>query len=467
MRLASFTFLGVLLAHAAPAAAGPYSDVASAFDDGDKFDIHTEVDYELDVRRAAIKREFVALPGLGPDDPIPVVRDLLYSGTRHTLTPRITLSVFTDLALTVGLPIVITDKRTMKFDQRATPCVFPGGSDPATCVNRDNSTTIQDGLLPMNGYDAKDPTTGFTNPDSAMIFRGVSRWGLDQLHLGVVWAPMNQARDDTKPTWKLNAEVRIPVGAVAKVNRDDPDAEAGVGRGLYEVRLSTSVAKRIAWAEPYFEVWWLAPIGQKGSSPFDDPGFGAKRTPSQQQAGTRFGFEAIAWRRPEQQQQVSVDLSARLQANFAGRAYTEMWEVLALAGQAGSGGPLVLDSDPVTAGIQEMSYPGISNVENYIGFATRVGVRTELGDKVRFGGSFELRTDQAHTLTFADAGIDKPTCSGGALPPACESDSNDIVNSNTDEVNPLYDENIDLVGHRYRIEEATSYVFLADVRVLF
>jgi hypothetical protein len=415
----------------------------------------------------AIKREFNGLPGLGPDDPIPVVRDLLYSGTRHTLTPKVSVSVFTDLALTFGLPIVIRDTRSRKFDQRATPCSFPGDPDPATCVNRDNSTTLADDLLPDNGYDAHDPGVGFTDASDPMIFRGVSRLGLDQFHLGIQWAPMNQLRDDTKPTWRLHAELRIPVGKVAAVDRDDPDAESGVGRGLYEVKLSTSVAKKISWAEPYFEAWWLAPIGETSDSPFQDPGFGSKRVPSQQQAGTRFGFEAIAWRRPAQKQQVSVDLSAKLQANFAGRAYTEMWEVFALAGEAGSGGPLVLDSDPLTAGVQEMSHPGISNVENYISFATKVGVRTEIGEKVRFGGSFELRTDQAHTATFADAGIDKPTCSGSSSPPECEIESNDIVDGGTDEVNPLYDQTIDLVGHRFRIEEAASYVLMVDVRVLF
>jgi len=451
----------------APAAAGPYSDVPSAFDRDDSFDLHTEIDYELDIRRVAIKREFTGLGGLGPDDPIPVVRDLLYSGVRHTLTPKVQLSVFTDMALTFGLPIVIRDTRTLEFDQRSTPCVFPGSAEPATCVNRDNSTTVGDGILPSNGYDAQDPSTGFTDPSNPMIFRGVTRWGLDQLHLGLQWAPMNQARDDTKPTWKLHAQLLIPVGKVAAFDRDNPDSESGVGRGLWEVKLSTSVAKKMSWAEPYFEVWWQAPFAKTKASPFDDPGFGSKRTPAQQQAGTRFGFEAVAWRRPEQKQQVSVDLSARLQANFEGRAYTEMWEVFALAGQAGSGGPLVLDSDPVTTGRQDLSYPGVSNVENYLTFATHVGVRTEIGDKVRFGGSFELRADQNHIATFADAGIDKPTCTGSATPPACEIDSNDIVNGNTDEVNPLYNQTIDLVGHRYRIEEATSYVLMVDARVLF
>jgi len=220
---------GMLVAR--PAMAGPYSDVASATDEDDPFDVHTEIDYELDIRRVAIKREFTGLPGLGPDDPIPVVRDLLFSGIRHTLTPRVRLSVFTDLALTFGLPIVISDKRTLEFDQRATPCVFPGGAEPATCVNRDNSTTLDDGLLPDNGYDAQDPALGFTDPADPMIFRGVGRWGLDQLHLGIQWAPMNQA------------ESRIADGSVAGSGMPTQIAKTLIASSS-EVRIETRNSQR-------------------------------------------------------------------------------------------------------------------------------------------------------------------------------------------------------------------------------
>jgi hypothetical protein len=70
-------------------------------------------------------------------------------------------------------------------------------------------------------------------------------------------------------------------------------------------------------------------------------------------------------------------------------------------------------------------------------------------------------------LTFADAGVDKPTCRNSTTPPACEVVQNDVVDPGSDEVNPLYSPTIDLVGHRYRLAGATNFLFLLDARVLF
>ena len=36
---------------------------------------------------------------------------------------------------------------------------------------------------------------------------------------GFVWAPMNQRRDDTKPTWVLGVELRMAVGKIARFDR--------------------------------------------------------------------------------------------------------------------------------------------------------------------------------------------------------------------------------------------------------
>jgi len=44
-----------------------------------------------------------------------------------------------------------------------------------------------------------------------------------------------------------------------------------------------------------------------------------------------------------------ADLGARVEGHFEGRAYTEMWEVLAYAGQRS--GPLTLDAQPLQGGV--------------------------------------------------------------------------------------------------------------------
>jgi hypothetical protein len=429
--------------------------VASAFDEGDKFDIHMSLDYELSIRRASIKREFAGFAGSMEGDPLPIAKDLLFKGMRHELTPKLELGLFHDISISAALPIVIRDSRSLEFDQSADPCVFPGDGGAATCINAANSTTIRDGLLPETGFDSDDPNgPGFTDPGDPTIFRSPARAGLDQVHLGLSWAAMNQARDDTKPTWKIGAEMRLSVGSIMRFDARNPDSETGVSRGVHEVHLWTSMAKQMAFAEPRFELWYTAPVAQRDGSAFVDYGYGQTSKDPQRRAGAKFGLEAILWQDKADKQRVALDLGSDLTAFFEGRAYTEMWEVFAFAGRPQADGPLVLDSDPETAGVQEASFPGVTNVENHLRFGSQLGVTAELGPHVRLSTGFRLVFDQQHLITFADAGKD-----GG--------DSGDLVNPNTDEVNPAYVEVIDLVGRRYRLEDAINYVAQVSARVLF
>jgi hypothetical protein len=446
--------------------AGPDAEVTSAADPDDKFDLHVTLDYEYTLRRSTIERERVGEGSAHVGDPIPLSKELTFSSSRHTITPRLELGIFHDLSLSIAMPIVVLETRELDLDQRDTPCTF--SPDPNTvCVDRDNSTTIRDGLLPANGFDARDPATSFPG-DEAEIFRGVDRKGLDQVHLGITWAPMNQARDDTKPTWKLSAEVRLPIGKVATFDRADPGASTGVGRGVDELRLSTTVDKRIGWAEPYWEAWWMAPVAVKTESPYQNPGFGSKFTSEQQQAGTRFGFEAIAVDRGPDKQRVSLDLSANLIEHFQGRGYSEMWEVFAYAGDTESNGPLVLDSDPTAPGVQALSHPGVSNIENYLEGGAQAALRVDLGPLVHIAALGEVTRETTHLISFADAGRDRPTCKSGQNEgTSCETSGNEVVDPGTVEVNPLHAALIDQIGHRFLSQGAVNIRVGVEARILF
>jgi hypothetical protein len=461
--LGSLSAVVVAAIYAGPAIAGPHSDVASAFDPEDGFDVHLSLDYQLDVHRAAIRREHVGRAGTDPTDPIPVEDDLVFQGTRHTIVPKLELGLFHDVSFAAALPLVLSDNRSLELDQRDSPCTFdiPG----ATCVSRTSSSTLRDGLLPAAGYDGQNGGIGFAATDPT-VFRSPTRKGVDQLHLGLTWAPMNQHRDDTKPTWKLGAEFRIAVGKVAAINRATPDQSTGVGRGVHELRLWTTVARRIGWAEPFFEAWWTAPIAIKDGSPFADPGFGARSTAPSQHGGTRFGFEAYAVDQGDDGARLSLELSAHLEGHFEGREPTEMWEVFALAGDVTSAGPLVLDSDPTRMGIQSLDHPGITTVENYADLGARAAGRITVSDRFRITGSFEMLAQTEHVITFTDAGVDLPDCKAAANP-SCEIDSNELVTPGTNEVNPLHVPLIDLIGHRYHVDDSLDYVVGVNAQLLF
>lgn len=452
------------------------TELASALEPGDPFDLFFTVDYNYDVTSAAIKREYAGLPGTSPDGAMPIVKDLVFERNRHIITPRVQLGIFQGLQLSAAMPIVLSDGRSYSFDQRADPCIF--GSDPQarqpTCIDRDNSSTIRDAILPRAGYDASDPLTGFSDT-SKEIFRGVTRSGTDQLHLGLAWAALDQAHDDTKPTWVLGGEARLSIGDIMRFNRFSPDSDAGVSRGLHEVRAYTSLSKRTTWAEPFVTFWWQTPYAIRSEDPdepqgslFWDVGFGQNNRLPQQQAGTTFGFEAIPWENPVEDQRLAVEVRGRLEAHFEGRGYSEMWELFAYAGDAqdNATGPLVLDRDPLVAGRQVLSHPGVTDIENYMTFAGRLGLRGRLGKYARFAASFELAHDQQHRISWTDAGTEFPACSA-TVTVNCESMNDEVISPGTREVNPLHSQTIDAVGRRYLVDESTTYTFFLTGAVLF
>jgi hypothetical protein len=125
----------------------------------------------------------------------------------------------------------------------------------------------------------------------------------------------------------------------------------------------------------------------------------------------------------------------------------------------------VLDGDPTMPGVQALSHPGISNFEGYLETAARLAVRGKLGPHVTFAAIGELIWKTDHVISFADAGVDLPTCPTGT--PRCETDNNDLVNPGSQEVNPLHVRLIDLVGHRYRSEHNRGIVLGVEAQLRF
>jgi hypothetical protein len=445
--------LAIVLA-AGTASANPASIVPGGQDPDDpsvdeaqkSVDVYAAVDYSYELSSSTLLRERVG-EGSDPDGGIPVVRDLEFKQFKHTITPRLQVGVFRDTFVYGALPIVINQVRELSL----TP-----GLDAA------QSTSVLDGILPAAGYDVRDPATPTTG---GLMFRGPSRRGLDQVHLGLGVAPMNQVKDPTKPTWKLGAEIRLAIGEIMKFDPTEPDENHGVSQGMQEMRLWTTFARKIGRIEPWVEVFWQVPLSPRDGSLFKDPGAGARSTLKSQQGGVAFGLELYAVEQPAEQTRISLDLGTRVIAHFEGREYTEMWEPFAFAGDSRGMGPLILDSDPSRPGVQPMSHPGISNVENYLESTGRFAVRAQIGPHVRFAVIGDLIWKTDHAISFADAGVDFPTCGSGELP--CEDDPNDLVNPGTEEVNPLHVPVIDLVGHRYLSVDNFDFSFGVEGQVLF
>jgi hypothetical protein len=454
LRLPGVATCAAICALGSLADANPASTVPSIADPGafvgvagSSTAIFVRVEYEYEQDTSLIKREAIGDPAADPLQPIPTHHELAFKQFRHTITPRVDVGLYHDLWFSAALPIIVQQARELSLD---------------TGVDR-NASTFLDGIIPAAGYDARDPTAP---PPGDLVFRGINRHGLDQVHLGLGYAPMNQAKDDTKPTWKLGAELRLAFGKVMKFDPMAPASETGVGYGVHELRLWTTFDRRLGWAEPWVELFWQTPIATKSDSLFVNPGFGSTNTGKGQLGGVAFGFEAYAVDNVAEQNRISLDLGTRIVAHFEGRDYSEMWEAFALAGDSRGMGPLILDADPTTSGVQALSHPGITNIENYLETAARFALRAELGPHVKFAALADIMWKTNHVITFADAGVDLPTCTAGATT-GCETDNNDLVNPGTQEVNPVHVQKIDLVGHRYLSENNFGFIIGVQGQVLF
>jgi hypothetical protein len=434
------------------------TDLASSFEEKHVFDFRFRFRYDHMEKRAQVKRE---LEGLSPDqEAIALFKDLVYQQQRDTLTLRAEMGLYQDFMLHVELPIIYSEQATYAFDTSAgAGCTYPPTTDP-TCVNAVNSSTIADGIVPPGGFDAT--RNGAPLPPGGDLFRGVSRGAhggsgadaFDTFNLGLTWAPVNQRRDDTKPTWILGAEAQFSIGNIKQLDRAHPDANHGVSDGVHRLLFRTAVSKRIGRVDPYVEFWYLLPIPREGSL-FRDYGPAQKTKNPQQQGGTKFGFETIAYERPDKGYKVAVDLRGRIEGHFAGRGYSEIWELLASAPALQCDTAYNRACDPTVAmknPYQGQPFTGITTIENYATLGADVAVTAQVTRYAHLRLGFDYTHDQSHLITGDDIGTpNNPT--GRVIAP--------------DEFNPAYRPIVDAIGRRYRIDNVNQYNVYLWGQVMF
>lgn len=433
----------------ASALAGPAAEVTSLGAEPGAALLRLGVDYGFQSERAELAREDAG-PASSPQGPIALRDDLDATRVRHTVTPRLEVSFAPRLWLALALPYVLADRRELSLHDG---------------VDRAGSSTLASGFLPAAGFDADQDGAGFADGDSRVL-RGPSRRGLDQVWIGLGATLMNQRRDPTKPTWKLGLEGGLAIGKVARFDSTRPGANDAVGRGVHEVHVWTSMAKRVSFLEPYLVLSWKAAVAAKDASLFRDLGYGSTNVMPPQLAQVRVGAEAIALERPNGSR-LALELGGRLAARFEGRDYSEMWEAFALAGNASAdSAPLVLDAEPATAEVQALSHPGITNIENHLELGANLALRAQVRKALTVAVTAELGWRTDHAITFADAGVDLPACGAGQTS-GCETLDNDLVDEGTAEENPAYSPLIDLVGNRYRSVAGSTLVLGFELRGAF
>ena len=311
------------------------------------------------------------------------------------------------------------------------------------CVNAMNSTTIRDGIIGA-------PAMG------TQLFKGAQRGAsggsgldaFDTFNFGLTWAPVSQRRDDTKPTWILAFEPQISIGNIMAYDRARPNANHAVSEGVHRLYARTAISHRWRWIEPYMTFWYMYPI-PRGDSLFKDYGPSQTLKNPQQQGGTAFGAELVPFERPRDGHKIFIDVRGRLEGHFAGKGYSEAWELFAAApplacDMAQAGYNPACNATLTTNAYQGQPFTGITTIENYASLGADIALGVQVGKHARFRTSFEYTHDEAHFITGEDIGVPS-TASGRVMSPA--------------EFNPAYRATIDQVGRRYRVDNVDTYNF--------
>ncbi|HLT38831.1 MAG TPA: hypothetical protein VK034_21235 [Enhygromyxa sp.] len=448
--------------------------VASSFDqdfNGNAFDLHFGVSYDFDFKKAAIMREW----GAGGKNNL--ARDLIYRQFRHTVTPMLEIGLWHDISVYVAMPVVVSDNRNYEFDkEQGGDCVFPqqpgGGFDSgsATCVNKTNSTSIRDGIIPRDGFDAFEDTNPygqFTDPETDMIFRSPTRRGLDQIHVGMKFGILSQARKSHLPNWVIGLEGRFAIAKPMTFSRAiqtaDPAGNHRVGRGMHELGAWTALSRRYRWLDPFFGAHWRYAM-RANNTRFENYGATQGDVNPQSETGAYFGAEIVPWENKDQQKKVSIVISGSAVLHYNGRAYSEVWELLAdspaLVGDYSPGDSQTCDrnaalghaaanpQDPelgggyVAAGGPDCGvFNGITTIQDYGSFSINAGLNFHMGPYARLNFGVDLQTDTRHFVTSASRG--DGDVSGD--PEVVEPDSLDV--------NPVRRDVVDNVGRRYAVDD--------------
>jgi hypothetical protein len=366
-----------------------------------------------------------------------------------------------DVGLHVEVPLVLSDQRHLDFDQSAgSGCVFatPGGPTP-TCVDAGNSSILGSGILPTNAngsYGLNSATGQPFAPGSQRVFQGPKRSGFESLNLGITWAPMNQRRDDTLPTWTLGFDAKLDVFSDMRFDPSKPNANTSVGLGYHQFWWETAVSKRFRYFDPFFTAWYMLPVRTNNSIYQQIEGFNQTAVNPQQRAGVTAGVEQIAWENPRADQRVTIGIQGRATEHFAGESASELWEALSGSSQCN-----MTMSAACRPGIDGnlgatsfTPYPGVTETQQYASFGGDLGLNVQVGKYTRFSSLFGLMIDEPHYITYTGSGIDR-------------NGDGRVSSDDSTEANQLYRESIDAPGRRFKVEGTEIWTLYFEGSIMF
>lgn len=467
--------------------------VADSFDGPDMFDLNLSLTFQHSERFAPIRRETtINQPGLATGG---FIADSLVVGTYHSTTerllPEVSIGLLPDLALTVGLPVILA------YDQQ-----------------------INDG-----GGGSSEATRGLAGEQLFQVpFTSPTRSGIEALTIALDLGLMNQWRKPHEPNWTIGVIGRFNVsepmhacnpnagaGQVACAHpsdrnrngvadalgpgfddiQDEPEGSftgsrsPGVSRGTTMLEAHAYVSKRTGYIEPYSGVSAAFEFASPGSD-FGLTDLESSLVNHPPLRGTLIvGLGVVPWEQPEKHRRLALDFRATGTYVSEGRDYSELFDALgsSTAGSlrdpqfAGYTANIQNGSlDPFTPSVVDtsstrVSFTGLTTVQQHGDYTLSTRFTWQAGEYVNFDLGAEWRIIQAHLLTGDQA------CSPAITSDATESgpckyvagyDGNDEpVWQSTGKSNPNYRRTISEPGHRYRSDTSHGLRAWISARVMF
>lgn len=447
-----------LVAFSGSPLANEYTEVIDAadFEINDPFDLNLNIGYLLDHKTGTIRRETTEDPHVW--DHYGYRNMFNYRHVQHILNFNLEVGIFRDLSIRFGLPLILNDSRELKKHK-----------------NWDGQWIDTDG----DGVNEQLFNFPFKSPE---------RSGVDNFSVGIWWSPLEQTRDDTKPTWTLFIEGRFGVGDTLEAScangQNVPDPadrngdgvwdsfgsrecdridKGGISRGVNELHFGTRLSRRFGILDPFFGFDVMIGWAKDGTPYYIEGNKSGQINTMPPVVGTLdFGMEIIPWEMPEHYRKFAIGIGAGATLHSEGRDYTPLFDALGTSpyfldqafvdydgnGRADGGA----SGDEVGA---TSKWTGMTDIENYSTFFGRLFFLIQPAKYIKFrlGGGISHETE--HFITKTDM---------------CSADLMEVIQGATGECsrkNWGWRPELDTPGQRFRAEKTVVGNFFVDVTAMF
>lgn len=433
----------------------------------DPFDISVTPSFRQRIEKAKLKREFADTAS----STVRLLNELEYKRIVNVLDIDLEIGLFHDLSFRMGIPIVISDQQSYKFDTSSDNTAF--------------HVTKNSSWFSPSTIDASRPYR-FFDLDTAETLNGVKRSGLGDISFGLAWSPYNSERhfiperpwegNSGRSTVILAFDYVAPTGKARAIDNSD------VGSGVHEFIFSVAASHRYKFVDPYVGLKFGLPLGT--SKVFKD--FGPNQIRKEPGMWGRFdlGIEFIAYEslKLDYQRLVKIDLRAYAKYTSEGRVMSELMDAFGkgdcaqgTAGSLGEGcGYLAQRWSNAGSQYSEFAQNGASftgllkedGIYDNEGYATVGGAINLVIQPVQylqiFGGA-SVDYSQNHFITFTKVGRDRYGYEDGNR----TNGGDGVVSDTIDELNPTYSKVLDKSGSRIKRTESLNIEWFVGLKLMY